>query len=101
MPAFSRSEPVKPVPVFGLGLQGRMIFAQSRKHHRPPVREFRDQGQSSAHSFDGFAEGRKQEIAALFESRNAILIDSKSLGDADLRKLAGFPKLTQGHLFGH
>jgi len=48
-----------------------------------------------------FPESGQQEIAALFEPRDAVLGDPEGLGDADLCQLAGLPKLTQCHFLGN
>jgi len=70
-------------------------------YDRRTVGEFSNKGQVSAHGLDGLPQRREQKIAALFEARNAVLGDTESLGDPDLRELARVPEFPQSHFLGN
>jgi len=49
------------------------------QHDRRAVGEFSDKRQIAAHGLDGLAERGQQEVAALFEARNAVLGNPEGL----------------------
>ena len=79
----------------------RPAFRDTGQHDRRAVREFSDKRQIATHRLDGLPERGQQEVAALFEARNAVLGDPEGLGHADLRALAGLAELAQGHFLGN
>ena len=67
------------------------VFRNARQNDRRTIREFSYQGELAPHCLDGLAQGREQEIAALFKPRDTVLGNPESLGDPDLCELAGMP----------
>jgi hypothetical protein len=79
----------------------RLLIGNTGQNNRRTIGEFSDKREVSAHGLDGLPKRGQQQIAALFEARNAVLGDTESLSHADLRELARVPKLAQGHLLGN
>src|SRR5580692_1004780 len=61
------------------------------------IRKFSDNAHISSHRPYGFSQCRYQQIAAFFESRDAVLGNPEPFGDTGLRELAGLPKVAQAH----
>src|SRR5260370_30267364 len=81
----------------------RLLFGSSHagQNNWLTVGKFSHKRQLAAHGLNGLAESGKQEIAALFETRNTVLGYTESLGHANLRELAGVPQFAQGHFLGN
>jgi hypothetical protein len=77
----------------------RGILGQVGKHDWRAIGKLGDDAYIAAHRLDRFSARRKQQVAAIFESRNAVLSDSKSLSEACLRELAGLAQIAQAHFF--
>src|SRR5947207_2477819 len=73
----------------GLGLG--IASSNAGQNNWRTIRKFSDQRQVSAHRLDGLAQSGKQQIAALFKTRNTVLRNTQRLGHADLGELASVP----------
>lgn len=77
-----------------------VIAGESGEDDGGAVGEFGYQGEVAAHGFNGLAECGKEQVAALFEARDAVLGDAELAGDADLSELARFAEFAEGHFLG-
>lgn len=58
------------------------LFRQGRNIDGRPIGKLGDQSQTASHGRDIAAQCRQQEIASLFEARNAVLSDAEKLRHA-------------------
>jgi len=78
-----------------------MFFSQVGKDDWRTVGKLGDDAHLAAHGFDGFSQRGKQQVAAFFKPRDAVLGDPEGSGNAGLGKLAGFSQVTQAHFLGN
>jgi len=83
-----------------LNLKIFVVSGNTRENYGVAVGELGDNGQASPHRLNGLPEGRKHEVAAFLEARDAVLADAQLLGHPDLRELPRVPEFAQSHLFG-
>ena len=77
------------------GPGGRRLFGNTRQDDWLPIWKFGDKGEVSSHGLDIAPQRGDQEVAALFDLRDAFLSNAQRLGDLLLRELARFPNLTK------
>src|SRR5260370_28566535 len=78
-----------------------MFFSQVGKEDRRAVGKSGSDVHVAAHGVDCFSQRGKQQVAAFFKARDAVLGDPESLGNAGLRKLAGLSEVAQAHFLGY
>jgi hypothetical protein len=76
----------------------RLVLRNPEKNNRGAVWELSNKREVTTHCLNRLPQRGKQEVAALFETRNTVLRYAERLSDADLRKFARLPKLAQSHL---
>src|SRR6516165_2966489 len=89
------------VSVLSYGLGGWRFFGNTRQDDWLPIWKFGDKGEVSSHGLDIAPQRGDQEVAALFDLRDAFLSNAQGLGDLLLRELARFPNLPERHFLSN
>jgi hypothetical protein len=81
------------------GFARTIIFDWIGQNDRRAAGKFGDDADIATHRFHGFSQRGKQEIAALLETRNAVLRYPEDFGDACLGEFAGLAEIAEAHFF--